>query len=135
MHFHIQPVKILGRGTLHLLRINHMVDYAVVKHFSVVYTVFPVIKGADIIAKTRIEFTQDQPLHFPWEGYGFKVHIPAGAISGGPVTLCIQASLSGDYQLPDDDDYDGVVSGVYWLSLHPPVKRFHEKVTPVLCLR
>ena len=42
------------------------------------------------------------------------------------MTLCIQASLSGDYQLPDD----GVlVSGVYWLSLHPPVERFDKKVT------
>ena len=40
--------------------------------------------------------------------------------------LCIQASLSGDYQLPDD----GVlVSGVYWLSLHPHVERFDRKVT------
>ena len=40
--------------------------------------------------------------------------------------LCIQASISGDYQLPDD----GVlVSGVYWLSLHPHVERFGKKVT------
>ena len=88
---------------------------------------FPVIKGADIIAQTKIELTPDQALDYHWEGHGFKVHIPAGAISEerGPVTLCIQASLSGDYQLPDD----GVlVSGVYWLSLHPPVKRFNKKV-------
>ena len=42
------------------------------------------------------------------------------------MTLCIQASLSGNYQLPDD----GVlVSGVYWLSLHPHVERFDKKVT------
>ena len=42
------------------------------------------------------------------------------------MTLCIQASLSGDYQLPDD----GVlVSGVYWLSLHPHVERFDKNVT------
>ena len=87
-----------------------------------------VIRGADIIAQTKIEIPSDQPLDYHWEGHGFKVHIPAGAISEerGPVTLCIQASLSGDYQLPDD----GVlVSGVYWLSLHPPVERFDRKVT------
>ena len=86
------------------------------------------IRGADIIAQTKIEITPDQPLDYHWEGHGFKVHIPAGAISEerGPVTLCIQASLSGDYQLPDD----GVlVSGVYWLSLHPPVKRFLKNIT------
>ena len=90
--------------------------------------VFPVIRGADIIARTTVEFTPDQPLDFHWEGHGFKVHIPAGAIRRvrGRVTLCIQASLSGDYQLPDD----GVlVSGVYWLSLHPHVGRFNKKVT------
>ena len=90
--------------------------------------VFPVIRGADIVARTTVEITPDQPLDFHWEGHGFKVHIPAGAIrrERGRVTLCIQASLSGDYQLPDD----GVlVSGVYWLSLHPHVERFDKKVT------
>ena len=44
--------------------------------------------------------------------------------------LCIQASLSGDYQLPDDDGV--LVSGVYWLSLHPRVKRFYKKATITL---
>jgi hypothetical protein len=87
---------------------------------------FPVIRGADIIAQTKIEIPPDKPLNFHWERYGFKVHIPAGAINAEPVTLCIKASLSGDYQLPDDGN---LVSGVYWLSLHPPVKRFHKKVT------
>ena len=89
--------------------------------------IFPVIRRADITAQTKIEITPGIAYTCHWEGHGFKVHIPAGAISEerGPVTLCIQASLSGDYQLPDD----GVlVSGVYWLSLHPPVKRFNEKV-------
>ena len=89
---------------------------------------FPVIKGADITAQTKIEITPGIAYTCHWEGHGFKIHIPAGAISEerGPVTLCIQASLSGDYQLPDD----GVlVSGVYWLSLHPHVKGFHKKVT------
>ena len=42
------------------------------------------------------------------------------------MTLCIQASLIGDYDFPDD----GVlVSGIYWLSLHPHVKKFGEEVT------
>ena len=89
---------------------------------------FPDIRGADIAARTTVEITPDQPLDFHWVGYGFKVHIPAGAIRSerGRVTLCIQASLSGDYKLPDD----GVlVSGFYWLSLHPHVERFDKKVT------
>ena len=87
----------------------------------------PVIRGADIVAQTTVEITPDQSLSFPWEGHGFRVYIPAGAVSRR-VTLCIQASLSGDYQLPDD----GVlVSGVYWLSLHPHIK-FEKKATITL---
>ena len=89
----------------------------------------PVIRGAAIIARTKIEVPPDQSLNYHWEGHGFKVHIPAGAIvSGerGPVTLCIQASLSGDYQF---QDYGVLVSGVYWLSLHPYMEKFKKKVT------
>ena len=87
---------------------------------------FP-INGANIVAHTRVEITPGKPLTYHWVGHGFKVHIPAGAISSesGPVTLSVQASLSGDYQLPDDRV---LVSGVYWLALQPPVK-FNEKVT------
>ena len=88
----------------------------------------PVIRGADIVARTTVEITPDQPLDFPWEGHGFRVYIPAGAVSRR-VTLCIQASLSGDYQLPDDG---GLVSGVYWLSLHPHIKKLQKKATITL---
>ena len=86
---------------------------------------FPVIRGADIVAQTTVEIIPDQSLSFHWEGHGFRVYIPAGAVSRS-VTLCIQASLSGDYLLPDD----GVlVSGVYWLSLHPHIEEFEKKAT------
>ena len=80
----------------------------------------PTIQGAEIIAQTRVEITPGKSLTYHWVGHGFEVHIPAGAISSesGPVTLSIQASLSGDYQLPDDRV---LVSGVYWLALHHPV--------------
>ena len=68
-----------------------------------------------------MNITPGKPLTYLWVGHGFKIHIPADAISSesGPVTLSIQASLSGDYQLPDDRV---LVSGVYWLALQPPVK-------------
>ena len=87
----------------------------------------PVIRGADIIAQTTIELTPGEPMSYYWERHGFKIDVPAGAVSteSGPVTLSVQASLSGDYQLPDDQ---ALVSGVYWLALHPPVK-LAEKVT------
>ena len=74
-----------------------------------------------------MNLTPGKPLTYLWVGHGFKVHIPADAISSesGPVTLSIQASLSGDYQLPDDRV---LVSAVYWLALHPPMK-LSNKVT------
>ena len=72
-----------------------------------------------------VEVVPEKPVNFHWEGHGLKVHIPVGAISSRPVTICIQASLGGKYKLPDDSV---LVSGVYWLSLHPPVKKFHKEV-------
>ena len=88
----------------------------------------PIISGADIVAQVKLDITPGKPLTYHWEGHGFEIHIPADAISddNGPVTLSIQASLSGDYQLPDDDNV--FVSGVYWLALHPHVK-FTKEVT------
>ena len=91
----------------------------------------PEIQGADIVAKTRIKITPRKALTYCWERHGFQVYFPADAISddNGPVTLSIQASLSGDYQLPDDEHV--FVSGVYWLALHPHVK-FTKEVTVTL---
>ena len=88
----------------------------------------PILSGADIVAEMKLDITPGKPLTYDWEGHGFKIHIPADAISddNGPVTLSIQASLSGKYQLPDDDHV--FVSGVYWLALHPHVK-FTKEVT------
>jgi hypothetical protein len=89
----------------------------------------PFIRGADIISKTKVDITPNKALTYPWEGHGFKVRIPADAVSTdiGPVTMSIQASLSGKYHLPAD----GVlVSGIYWVALHPTLKkRFDKKVT------
>ena len=86
-----------------------------------------IAQRADIIAQTEIELTPAEPMSYYWESHGFKIDIPAGAISteSGPVSLRIQASLSGDYELPDEHV---LVSAVYWLALHPPVKLV-KKVT------
>ena len=88
----------------------------------------PTISGADIVAEMKLDVTPGKPLTHHWEDHGFKIHIPPDAISDdiGPVALSIQASLSGKYQLPDNDHV--LVSGVYWLALHPHVK-FVKEVT------
>ncbi|CAI8044649.1 hypothetical protein GBAR_LOCUS24750, partial [Geodia barretti] len=90
----------------------------------------PDIRGVDIIEQTKIEISPDQPLDYHWEGHGFKVQIPAGAIGlVTKVTTHIRASLSGEYKLPDDKV---LVSEVFWLSLDPPVETFDKKVTLAL---
>ena len=87
----------------------------------------PAIRGANIVSEAKIEITPGHPMTYQWEGAGFKVHIPAGAINSehGPVAMSIHASLSGEYELPDDHV---LASGVYWITLSPPVK-LAEKVT------
>lgn len=88
---------------------------------------FPVIREANIIAQTKINIPPNKSLNYCWKEHGFNIHVPEGAISNiWPVTMCIQASVNGNYQLPDDSV---LVSGVYWLSLHPPVKKFNKNVT------
>ena len=103
-------------------------------HFSAVHYFitgkYPFFGRADILEQTKIEVVPDQPIDYCWEGRGFKVHIPAGAISTkGSVTATVRTSLGGEYELPEDSV---LVSGVYWLSLDPPVERFTEKVTLTL---
>ncbi|CAI8046642.1 Polyubiquitin-C [Geodia barretti] len=64
---------------------------------------FPVIRRAEITAQTKIQVLPEEPLTYDWEGHGFKINIPAGALSSsGPATMYIQASLGGDYQFPAD---------------------------------
>jgi hypothetical protein len=103
----------------------YTIDYRYAIPLSIVN---PLIKGAEFIAQEHIKINPDQPLVYHWKGHGLKLHIPAGAVGEeiGPVTLCIQASLGGDYQMPDNLK---LVSGVYWLSVQPPVKRFNKKAT------
>ena len=54
-----------------------------------------------------------------------KLYVPADALKPGTptLTMTIQASLSGQYQLPDDTE---LVSGVYWLAFP---RRFSQPVT------
>ena len=83
------------------------------------------IRGADIVAKTTLEIVPGMPLSYEWEGHGMKLYIPADALKPDTATLTmnIQASLSGQYQLPDDTE---LVSGVYWVAFP---RRFSQPVT------
>ena len=73
-----------------------------------------------------LEVVPGEPLDYYWEEHGLRLHIPADALDANTPTLTmkIQASLSGQFKLPDDME---LVSGVYWISF--PAKSLVQPVT------
>ena len=72
------------------------------------------------------EFTfSTQGGHFEWDGYGLKLHVPGGSLLGGmgECIVTIRASLSGEFQLPEDTD---LLSPVFWIVAS---RKFTKKVT------
>ena len=72
------------------------------------------IQGADNVGEMTLKVVPGEPLNYHWKGHGLRLHIPADALdpSTPPLIMRIQASLSGQFKLPDDMD---LVSGVYWI--------------------
>ena len=73
------------------------------------------IRGVEVIGETEFTVTT-QGGSFEWKGYGLKLHVPEGSL---PVDMreCrinIRASLSGQFQFPEDSD---LLSPVFWLSV------------------
>ena len=62
------------------------------------------------------EFTvSTQGINFEWDGYGLKLYVSEGSLPVG-VEKCkinVRASLSGQFQLPEDSD---LLSAVFWIS-------------------
>ena len=73
-----------------------------------------------------LEVLPGEPLDYYWKGHGLRLHIPANALETNTpsLTMNIQASLSGQFELPDDME---LVSGVYWISF--PAKSLVQPVT------
>ena len=73
------------------------------------------IRGADNVGEVSLEVLPGKPVDYDWKGHGLRLHIPANALDTNtpPLTMKIQASLSGQFKLPDDME---LVSGVYWIS-------------------
>ena len=80
------------------------------------------IRGADNVGEVSLKVLPGEPLDYYWKGHGLRLHIPADALDTNtpPLTMKIQASLSGQFRLPDDME---LVSGVYWISF--PAKLEH----------
>ena len=84
------------------------------------------IRGADNVGEITLKVVPGEPLNYYWKGHGLRLHIPADALdpSTPPLTMRIQASISGQFRLPDDMD---LVSGVYWISF--PARVLKQPVT------
>ena len=52
---------------------------------------------------------------FVWGGYGLRLHVPEGSFPPdiGECRINIKASLSGQFQLPENSD---LLSPIYWIS-------------------
>jgi len=84
------------------------------------------IRGADNVGEVSLEVLPGKPLDYYWKGHGLRLHIPADALytNTPPLTMKIQASLSGQFKLPDDME---LVSGVYWISF--PSEALKQPIT------
>ena len=73
----------------------------------------------EAIAETVLRVT-NTGRSFHWAGYGLKLSFPADCLPPGveECLLRIQASLSGQYQLPGDAS---LVSAVYWFKTKPRI--------------
>lgn len=83
------------------------------------------IRGANIIAETKLEVIPGKRLTYEWKGYGLKLSIPPNALETGTstLTMTIQASLNGHFQFPDGTE---LISGVYWVAFP---QKFSQPVT------
>ena len=73
------------------------------------------LRGVDVLEQASVTVKPGEARSFEWKGYGFRIHIPKGALPTdiSECTIHITASLSGQFQLPEGCE---LVSGVYWLS-------------------
>ena len=87
-------------------------------HTSKIY--YSQLLGIDVLQETSVSVTQSAQL-FHWEGYGLKLCIPPQALPShlNTCTITITATLSGQYQFPENTE---LVSPVFWLKCKPSCK-------------
>ena len=72
------------------------------------------LQGVEVIDHTSFTYT-GRAHSFNWRRFGFKIHLPDQALPPGvnECQLHIKASLSGQFQFPEDTE---CVSGIYWIA-------------------
>ena len=72
------------------------------------------LRGVEVIDHASFIYT-GRARSFIWRRFGFKMHLPDHALPAGvnECRLHIKASLSGQFQFPEDTE---CVSGIYWIA-------------------
>ena len=72
------------------------------------------LRCVEVIDHTSFTYT-GRAQSFSWRRFGFKIHLPDHALPPGvnECQLHIKASLSGQFQFPEDTE---CVSGIYWIA-------------------
>ena len=102
--FNSMQIRIIGDT-----RMRQLVARCTTSYFTVS------IYGVEVIGE--VEFTiPTQGVSFEWKGFGLRLYVPEGSLPPG-VGKCkinIRASLSGQFQLPEDSD---LFSPVFWITV------------------
>ena len=79
------------------------------------------VYGAEIVATTTLQVVPGE-LDHEWKDHGLRLLIPADVLelNALPMTISIQASVNGYYQLPKETE---LVSGVYWIEFPGKLSR------------
>ena len=84
------------------------------------------LRGFETFAETSINIFDCDSHSFEWQRYGFKLHIPEGAVPAehADCKIDIKVGLNGQFRIPDDLQ---LVSCIYWLR--GPQRPFLKPVT------
>ena len=68
----------------------------------------------EVCGETVLEITGSENQKISWNGYGFHLSVPDGAVpSDVTISLAVKAITSGQFQLPDNTH---LVSSIFWVS-------------------
>ena len=84
------------------------------------------LPGVEVVGQTSLVVTNSAQT-FQWKSYGFNLHVPADSLPADvdSCVLHIYASISGQYQFPDNQE---LVGAVYWVRCEPSC-RFNLPLT------
>ena len=93
------------------------------------------LHGVEVCGEQTIVVYSSRAQQFTWEGFGLKLHFHEGSLPADmeQCTINIKASLTGQYEFPDNHH---LVSTIFWLRCEPLCKFIkHIEVEVQHCAR